>query len=407
MNDTLCAVVERSRRRVPFYRERLAAWDCTPPGAFDRQPRISKQEIAGQEHRLLADGTDATSVLEETTSGSSGTPLRCFKSKRERLELAMRLWRLRAEYGGITPGDRTAEFYGFIQEGSRFRTGETEIDGRSLCLSMLNLSPAALGRYYQALCAYQASWFFSVPSALSVLADYMLDHGLSGQATGIRYIETTGEVLFGHQKQRIEAAFGCRVFNHYGCREFWLLAMSCPKGNLHLEQDHIHAEVLPVPDEPGMGELVVTALRNDVWPLIRYRVGDRVQPGFGTCPCGRPGPILTSLSGRATELLLIGPWTANTILFFYAVTQVNSLHPDAIRQFRVVQPAETELLFQYVPGSGISAEARTLAIATLVSKLPPETRIELEPVAVVPITGRKHSYFVPCEQEEKRCDQPI
>lgn len=397
-------MVEKARSHVPFYRERLADWDLVGQDDFVRLPLLIKPEIIGQEHQLISVEVDPASLLEETTSGSSGTPLRCFKSKSERIELAMHLWRLRAEQGRITPSDRMAEFYGFIQDGARFRTGAIEMDGRSLCLSMLDLSPSALHRYYRALCDYQPTWFFSVPSALTVLANHMLDYGLPGPATGIRYIETTGEMLFDYQKRVVETAFGCPVYNHYGCREFWLLAMSCPYGNLHLEQDHIYTEFIPVPDDPGATELVVTSLRNTEWPLIRYRLGDRVRPGVGTCSCGRPGPVLAGLAGRATELLRIGNWTANTILFFYAVSQVNALFPDSIRQFRITQTNETELLMQCVAGRGISQEAKAVMLQALLDKLPGEARLALELVASIPIDGRKHTYFSPYDREETRRD---
>jgi phenylacetate-CoA ligase len=53
---------------------------------------------------------------------------------------------------------------------------------------------------------------------------------------------------------------------------------------------------------PGeMGEIVVTALDDDAFPLIRMGTGDLTSITYEPCPCGRTSPRMTRVLGRVGE----------------------------------------------------------------------------------------------------------
>jgi len=96
-------------------------------------------------------------------------------------------------------------------------------------------------------------------------------------------------------RQRIEAGWGARVFDHAGMTEIGPASVECtanPAG-LHLLESEFIAEVLDpatlTPVSPGsVGELVLTNLGRLGSPLLRYRTGDLVRLDSEPCPCGRP-----------------------------------------------------------------------------------------------------------------------
>jgi len=94
------------------------------------------------------------------------------------------------------------------------------------------------------------------------------------------------------------------VFRSYGLTEAFTVAMDCEHGSLHAINEGCLVEILPYGNIPNVGEIVITSLRNDVMPLIRYRTGDLalIDPAQAPCPCGRSGLVIQRLEGRISEL---------------------------------------------------------------------------------------------------------
>ncbi len=107
----------------------------------------------------------------------------------------------------------------------------------------------------------------------------------------------------------LEAEWGCRVFLHYGLTETcYGLAVQCAT----LQRQHLRApdfivEIVdpatgaPLPDGQE-GEIVLTSLRSEALPLVRYRTGDIGSLVAGPCPCGCSLPGLGPVRGRAANL---------------------------------------------------------------------------------------------------------
>jgi phenylacetate-CoA ligase len=95
-------------------------------------------------------------------------------------------------------------------------------------------------------------------------------------------------------RERIEKAWGARVFDHNGLTEIGPTGMECTvnPGGLHLLESEYAVEVIePATGRavaPGnVGELVLTNLGRTGTPLLRYRTGDLVSVDPRPCPCGR------------------------------------------------------------------------------------------------------------------------
>lgn len=82
--------------------------------------------------------------------------------------------------------------------------------------------------------------------------------------------ESTGEVLYVFQKEKIEKIFACKVYNRYGNAEFGIIAYENSK-KLGLK---VVESINYVENDKNTNEIVVTSLTNFAMPLIRYKTGD-------------------------------------------------------------------------------------------------------------------------------------
>jgi len=117
------------------------------------------------------------------------------------------------------------------------------------------------------------------------------------------FVVSTGSLLDVDLRKKTEDFFNSKVIDAYGLTEFGLIASECSKQDgLHLNEDWTVVEILdeegrPVEDDK-IGEIVISNLRNEAMPLIRYRSGDLASLSSTLCTCGHPGIRLTNLSGR-------------------------------------------------------------------------------------------------------------
>ncbi len=139
---------------------------------------------------------------------------------------------------------------------------------------------------------YRPKALVSYVNPLYELAKYIIDNKLS--VFSPKTILTGAEPLHDFQREVIEKAFNCNVYNTFGCREFMLMSAECREHkNLHINIDHLVVETV---SEDGLaitgesGDLVVTDLYNYGMPLIRYLNGDRATLVNSSCGCNNPLP---------------------------------------------------------------------------------------------------------------------
>jgi phenylacetate-CoA ligase len=95
-----------------------------------------------------------------------------------------------------------------------------------------------------------------------------------------------------------EEVLGAPLFETYSAREFFNVASECEAHDgLHVSAENLVVEVAED------GELIVTDLRNEGMPLIRYRIGDGGAWAGKACACGRGLPVLARVEGRIYETL--------------------------------------------------------------------------------------------------------
>ena len=115
-------------------------------------------------------------------------------------------------------------------------------------------------------------------------------------------------------RQDLEFKWNIKACDIYGLSEIIGPGVSCEcveaQSGLHLNDDHFlpeiidpeTAEVLP---EGEWGELVITTLTKEAFPLIRYRTGDITRLNSEPCLCGRTNTRMDRIAGRTDDMLII------------------------------------------------------------------------------------------------------
>ncbi len=121
-----------------------------------------------------------------------------------------------------------------------------------------------------------------------------------------------GEGLPEHRRKIIEERLGGEVYINYGLNEVGGgIGSECKCHNGYHVFPSAFLEIIdpktgnPIEKEE-FGELVVTTIRREAMPLIRYRTGDITRMLEGDCDCGMKLPRIDYLKGRADDRIVIG-----------------------------------------------------------------------------------------------------
>ena len=332
---------------VPFYIKNKE-YILNNGGGLHSYPIINRNDICGKENEFLSSRFPVNSLTHQTTSGSTGIPVKCFKSHSDATRSGRLLWKCRNWFGKVYPNDKYAIF--FLRRFNTDRTINSSpcfVNGNQLNLSVLDLSPERLELYCEALEAFNPNWIFGPPSALYYLAKHIEKRKWSINIPNLKFIEVTGEYSDTEQRKYISSVFKCAVTNMYGSKEIWVIAYSCPNGHLHIVEDNVIVEFLST-ENSGRNEVVITGLNNYAMPIIRYRIGDTGK--FVDHHCLFPGRIIELSGGRIGQYFLYNNKTLSTSNFYMAVYDLDRKYPGTIAQFQFRQIGNADFEFMYIPG---------------------------------------------------------
>lgn len=112
-------------------------------------------------------------------------------------------------------------------------------------------------------------------------------------------------------KQRMEEAWGAKVYDHIGATEIGAWSFECLEqpGGLHVNEGLFLVQIEDLEsgeliEEPGIpGKMIVTALDRFAQPCIRFDSKDIIQWHEQACPCGRTYRLIKGgVIGRADDI---------------------------------------------------------------------------------------------------------
>jgi phenylacetate-CoA ligase len=289
---------------VPYYQRRWREVGATPQDIrslddYARLPLLTKQDIRTHFEELHAPSY-RDRMLYKTTGGSTGEPMR-FGYTRESYERRVSVMWRGYGFAGARMGQRTLYLWGMAIDAPARAQLKDRLYHAAFNRCMLNaftMSEPLMPQYADTLDRFKPEIIVAYVGPLLRLAEWLIANGR--QPHRPKAILGAAEALHDAQRKVIERAFGCPVYNTYGCREFMLIATECEhRDGLHMNADHLAIEVdaaQPTPNGERLGDIVVTDLHN-------YVNGDLAVAGDARCACGRGLPLLRRIEGRRLDTL--------------------------------------------------------------------------------------------------------
>jgi phenylacetate-CoA ligase len=211
---------------------------------------------------------------------------------------------------GVTADDviQIAFGYGLFTGGFGLHYGAERIGA-----SVIPISAGNTKRQIQIMQDFKTTALVCTPSYGLIIADTLLEMGINPSGLSLRVGLFGAEPWSEAMRREINEKLGITATDNYGLSEIMGpgVAGECEECNgLHINEDHFLAEVIDPnslePVQPGeVGELVITTLTKEAFPMIRYRTRDLTRIIPEPCPCGRTLRRMQRIMGRSDDMLII------------------------------------------------------------------------------------------------------
>ena len=299
----------------PFYRERFKKEGLKPSDIkslddLRKIPFTTKQDLRDTYPFGIASVPLDKCVRLHSSSGTTGNPTVILHTQKDLEEwanaVARCLWMV-----GCRPNDvfQNSSGYGMFTGGLGFQYGAE-------LLGMLTV-PAAAGntlRQIKFFTDFGTTVVHAIPSYASRIFEVMQEKGIDPRRdTKLRTLVIGAEPHSEDTRKRIEEMLGVKAYNSFGMSEMCGpgVAFECKEQNgMHIWEDYYIVEIVdpdtlePVPDGE-IGELVLTTLKREAMPLLRYRTRDLTRILPGECPCGRHHKRLDRMKGRSDDMIIL------------------------------------------------------------------------------------------------------
>lgn len=301
--------------KTDFYRQRLLPLGIDSPEAIHsladlrRIPFTTKEDLRiAFPYGLLAVPLDETVRL-HASSGTTGTPTVIYHTKHD-IAAWTDLVARSLTAAGCTKRDvfQNMMTYGLFTGGLGLHYGAEELG-----MLVIPAGPGNTIRQFKLMKDFKTTVVHATPSYMLHLYDKLGEVDVHRSDLHLRKAIVGGEPHSEDIRQKIEALWGIEVYNCYGLSEMNGpgVAFECSeRSSPHLWEDSYIIEIIdphtlePLP--PGeTGELVLTTLRREATPLLRYRTRDLTSILPDPCPCGRTHRRISRIKGRTDDMLII------------------------------------------------------------------------------------------------------
>ncbi|WP_313544430.1 phenylacetate--CoA ligase family protein [Leifsonia aquatica] len=384
---------ESTRFYRDLYRDAgITPTDLTDPAAFPSLPIVQKADVRAHfEDIRSTEATPENSVI-STSGGSTGEPLKLLRDLRTPTRTIE--WRL-FSWWGVHPSDNVAIVSRQVKTKNAMRKHDLQWwPSRRIQLDAYRMDENSVSEFL-------SQWESTRPEVLVGYVGGIVELASFLERSGIAFhppkaVAVTAAPVTPAQRALIEGTFGAPVYDHYRCAEIPWMAGECRETDgMHTFADVRVIEVLGADDRqvlPGqVGETVATDLTNRVFPLIRYRLGDRTTTIPGPCACGVTLPRIANVVGRVSEALHLPD---GRVVAGEGLTQLFSSAIDDVRQFQVHQLSDYSIVVRCVPAPD---EHAVSAIEHSVDRIRDIVRgavpVRLELVTSIPHDGGKIRYI--------------
>lgn len=327
----------RQAARIPYYQNIFRQTGCLPDDIDSIRdmtglPLTNRQDI-DREPALFGHGEAATCADIALTSGTTGEPVVVPYTTRDLERLAFN--EAMAFYGaGIREGDRvflTVTLDRCFIAGLAYYSGLVRLGATAI-----RSGPGQPARQWHLIRKLHPKALVGVPSFLLSLASWGAKNGINVKNGGIESLVTIGEPIrkpnytLTPLGQQLEEAWGAELYSSYAATEFETAFCECSASC----GGHVHPElmIVEIVDDNGQilpdgqpGEVVVTPLGVEGFPLVRFRTGDVARLDSAPCSCGWQTKRLGPIEGRLLQRLKYKGTTLYPEMIFHALQEIPAI----------------------------------------------------------------------------------
>lgn len=243
------------------------------------------------------------------SSGTTGKPIVAGYTKNDLEEWAGAVARV-CDMAGVTPADiaQISFGYGLFTGGFGLHYGLERLGATVVPFSSGNTE-----RQLALMGDFQTSVLVSTPSFALYMAEVARDLGYDPASFPLRLGLFGGEPSSEAMREDIERTWGLRSTTNYGLTEVvgpGVAGECSARAGMHVLEDIYYPEIIDphsgknLPDGTK-GELVLTPLNKEGFPVLRYRTGDITSLISEPCPCGRTTRRIELITGRSDDMIII------------------------------------------------------------------------------------------------------
>lgn len=278
------------------------------PEDFKKLPFSEKKDLRDAYPLGLMTAPEEEIVRIHSSSGTTGKPVIIPYTKKDVDDWATMFARC-YEMAGITKKDRLqiTPGYGLWTAGIGFQAGCEKLGAMAI-----PMGPGNTDKQIEMMIAMESTVLCATSSYALLLAEEIEKRGLVDQIKlkkGVIGSERWSDKM----RNKISGILGIELYDIYGLTEIYGpgIGINC-KGQKHMHywDDFIYIEIIDpktgnnLPDGEW-GEIVITTLKKEGAPLIRYRTHDLSRIIPGKCSCGSPYPRIDIIQGRTDDMMKI------------------------------------------------------------------------------------------------------
>lgn len=294
-----------------------------------RLPVTSKEDI--QEHHADLVCVPPQQIIDySTTSGTTGSPLVIPMTNNDIDRLAYN------EYISLSCANVQASDTVMLctTMDKQFMAGIAYFLGiRKIGAGLIRAGVDALSVQWENIKRYQPTVLIAVPSFIVKLLEYAEQNNIDYQNSSVQKVICIGEGIRrldfsdNNISRRIKNQWSVELFSTYAATEMAaaFTECCCQRGGHHHPElviiECLDSANRPLP--PGqVGELTITTLGVEAFPLIRYKTGDLVSLSQSACSCGRNTIKVSPVVGRKQQRIKL----KGTTIYPPAIANVLNAH---------------------------------------------------------------------------------
>ncbi len=313
--ERLQSTLNRVYRNVAFYKDsfdenRIDIGKIRSLGDMRQLPFTTKEDLRRSYPYNMFAVPLRDIVRIHSTTGRTGKPIAIGYTRNDILHWSELVARVLAGTG-ITDNDflQLAFDYNMFTGGLGLHYGAEKI-GASVIPSSQS---GNVQRQIHIMKDYKTTALLSTPSYALRIAGNLKEMGIHPDELNLKIGIFGAEPWSDSMRTRIEDRLHLKAFNIYGINQMMGPGLSgeCRERNgLHINEDHYIVEIIdpltwdPLPNGTE-GELVITTITREGFPLIRYRTGDLSMVMEEPCPCGRTTLRMRRVAARSDDMVVI------------------------------------------------------------------------------------------------------